>query len=168
MVLRPADREVVAVAAVLALVGSLIYAASLYRSKYIEPFTAIGLLNENCFFGGYPSVVVNGDNVSLCILLVNFNKTPALFRVVYRVATPSQLPSNSSPSGAPVLGTFLYALPPGANETFHVTVPVVVNESLLGERVALVFELWRYAPSSHSWVYTGKWVHIYVRVLPPP
>ena len=168
MVFKITDKEVLAVITALALVGSVVYAASLFRPKYIEPLTAIGLLDKDCTMGNYPSIMVNGENASLCLLLVNYNSTPALLRVDYKIAPPTELPSNTTPSPLRPLRVFYYALPPGANETHRITVPVEVNSSLTGKRVALVFELWRYDPRAHEWRYTGEWVHLYVRVLPRP
>ncbi len=160
-----ASREVVAVVAGLALVGGLIYAASLYRGPVVEPFHAIGLLGPDCLFAGYPSVVVNGSAARLCLLLVNHDSRPALFKVVYRIAAPGELPSREAPSPAPPVEELYYSLPPVSNTTVKITVPVSVGEA--GRR-ALVFELWLYSPERHGWVYSGKWAHLYVTVVPAP
>ncbi len=160
------DEEVFAVVLALVTVGSVAGAALLLRPAMVEPFLAIGLLNAECVIGDYPDTVFNGQNVSLCIFLDNHEGVPVYLQVRYKVVPPGMLPTNSTPSPAPTVEVFEAVLGRGENTTMRVGVPVNVSRDLVGGRVALVFELWRYVGG--GWVYTGRWVHLYVRVLPAP
>jgi len=62
-------------------VGSVFSVAQLLRPSVTEPFTAIGLLNENCEIGDYPSKVFRGENITLCIFLYNYMGYPLLMQV---------------------------------------------------------------------------------------
>ena len=162
------DEEVFAVFIAVVVVGSVFSAAQLLRPANPEPFSAIGLLNQDCVIGDYPSEVYSGDNVTLCLFVDNHLGYTALFRVVYKMGSNATLPTNETPSSAPVSAEWDFLLDSGENATSRVTVPVMVD---LGDNVsrhaALIFELWYLDPSSAEWVYTGRWVHLYVLVKKP-
>ncbi len=162
------DDEVLAVLLAIIVVGSVFSAAQLLRPSVTEPFTAIGLLNENCKIGEYPSKVFRGENLTLCIYLYNHMGYPLLMQVRYKIGTNTTLPTNTTPSPMPTLLVYNKLLDNGENITFHVEVPVAVNESYVGKRIALIFELWIYDIDRGEWVYGGRWVHLYVEVLEPP
>jgi uncharacterized membrane protein len=162
------DEEVFAVLLAIVIVGSAVSIAVLLRPKIVEPFLAIGLLNANCKIGSYPEAVFNGQNITLCIFLHNHERIPVYLQIRYKIATPDELPTSSAPSPAKTLQVFEAVLNSGENWTRSVTVPVKVPPTLIGKRVALVFELWRYSLNNGTWIYTGRWVHLYVKVLQPP
>ncbi len=162
------DDEVLAVLLAIIVVGSVFSAAQLLRPSVTEPFTAIGLLNENCKIGEYPSKVFRGENLTLCIYLYNHMGYPLLMQVRYKIGTNTTLPTNTTPSPMPTLLVYNKLLDNGENITFHVEVPIAVNESYVGKRIALIFELWIYDIDRGEWVYDGRWVHLYVEVLEPP
>ncbi|MCD6195873.1 MAG: DUF1616 domain-containing protein [Staphylothermus sp.] len=161
------DEEVFAVILAIIVVGSVFSIAMIFRPENPEPFTAIGLLNENCKIGDYPSTVFNGDNVTLCIFIDNHLDHAALFEVRYKVSDPDHIPTNTTPSPNTTLVKWDVFLDKYDNTTFKVSVPVNVSITN-ASRIALVFELWVLDSSTRSLVYTGRWVHLYVRVLESP
>ena len=162
------DDEVFAVIIAIIVVGSVFSGAQLLRPSVTEPFTAIGLLNENCKIGVYPDKVFRGENLTLCIFLYNYMGYPLLMQVRYKIGSNTTLPTNSTPSPMPTILVFNKLLDHGENTTFYVEVPIKVNESFVGKRIALIFELWIYDIDHDKWVYSGRWNHLYVEVLESP
>ena len=162
------DEEVFAVLLAIVVVGSVFAIAQVVRPKVIEPFTAIGLLNEECKIGEYPKEVFVGQNVTLCIFLDNHEGYPLLMKVKYKIGVSEELPTNTTPSPRPTIKEFEAVLDDGENVTMLVKVPITVNEGFVGKRVALIFELWIYDVDKHEWVYSGRWNHLYVKVLEAP
>jgi len=68
----------------------------------------------------------------------------------------------------PTIHVYDKLLDHGENITFYVEVPIKVNESFVGKRIALIFELWIYDIDHGKWVYSGRWGHLYVEVLESP
>ncbi|MCE4600954.1 MAG: DUF1616 domain-containing protein [Desulfurococcales archaeon] len=156
------DDEVFAVIMALIIVGSVFAAAAQFHRS--EPFDAIGLLNSDCKIGDYPDFVLTGENITLCLYLFNHMGEPEAYMVEYKFGTPDTLPTNKTPSAAPVLERYYFVLDDNESLTVRETLPIPDNPTLIGENATLIFELWRYDPAGHEWVYTGKWVHLHVRV----
>lgn len=162
------DEEVFAVILALIVVGAVFSVAQLIRPNVTEPFTAIGLLNEDCMIGDYPSKVFRGENITLCIFLHNHMGYPLLMQVRYKIGSNTTLPTNSTPSPVPTILIFDKLLDHSKNSTFLVEVPISVNESFVDRRIALIFELWFYDIDRDEWIYSGRWNHLYVEVLESP
>ncbi len=161
------NEEVFAVILAIVVIGSVFSIAMILRPENLEPFTAIGLLNEYCKIGDYPKKVFNGNNITLCIFVDNHLDHVALFEIRYKISDQYHIPTNTTPSPNTTLLKWDVLLDKYSNTTFKVVVPV--NVSLINSsRVALVFELWVLDPSTHNWVYTGRWVHLYIWVLESP
>ncbi len=189
--MRLLDEEVFAVIMALVVVGSVLAAATVARQDYVavynasatpprfegyrslgvvaEGFTAIGLLNEHCKIGEYPQVVFLGERLPLCIYLFNYEGEPLVMQVRFKiVANTTEMPTNTTPSPAPVLAEYTRALYHNQSALIHVRVPIEAPPSLVGGNVTLVFELWTLNPETGNWTYTGRWVHLHARlqVLP--
>ncbi len=163
------DSEVQAVIVALAVVASVFAAASLLRPEVTEPFEAIGLLDESCKIGYYPSELVVGGNATLCIFVSNYMGHPIYYKVVYKIGLNTTLPTNTTPSPEQAVMEWRGVLEHGGNTTFLVEVPFKPPEAYAGrDRVALIFELWNYDAERGEWVYTGRWVHLYVKPVKPP
>jgi len=161
------DEEVFAVLLAVIVIGSVFAAAQEF--KRIEPFNAIGLLNEDCKIGDYPSFVLIGENLTLCIYIYNHMGKPEAFKVVHRFGDPSTLPTNTTPSAAQELWSRIVVLDHGREALIRVSVPIPYRPDLVGRNATLIFELWIYRPGE-GWIYTGRWVHLHVRVegVPAP
>jgi len=153
------DDEVLAVILALVTVSS-IFALAVSFPRQGEPFLAIGLLNEHCKIGDYPKYAIAGQPIRLCIFLDNHLGEPALLKVVAKIGNSSMLPTNTTPLNTTPIHSFTVLLPDKANTTKLVDISINVTG-----RVALVFELWRYSVENRTWVYTGRWVHLYIRVV---
>jgi len=120
------------------------------------------LLNEECKIGDYPKIARNNSNLILCIYVANYLGRPGYFKVVYKLTTRETLPTNTTPSPESNLREWRLVLGDNENKTFLVSIPVY---TLRGEtRVTLVFELWLYDNPSKEWIYTGRWVHLYINI----
>ncbi|MCC6041862.1 MAG: DUF1616 domain-containing protein [Desulfurococcaceae archaeon] len=157
------DEEVFAVIVALSIIASAVGIATIWRPEG-EGFTAIGLLDESCRIGLYPKRVLPGGNLTLCISVFNYMGRPIAYMVTYKIAlNSSQLPTNTTPSSTDPLATWVGALSDRSNRTFLVGVSVPTT-AVVGSRVALVFELWILESRSGTWVYSGRWVHLWVQV----
>jgi len=153
------DDEVLAVlTAIVTVACALGIALSLPRSP--EPFTAIGLLNEQGEIGDYPRVLVAGEPVRLQVFVMNHLGKAAMLKVEAKIGARGRIPSNSTPLDAPPVWERVVILGHGQNAT----IPVQIAVAEPGSNLALVFELWQYDASKGEWVYTGRWCHLYVNV----
>ncbi len=160
------DEEVFAVILAITIVASVFSIAMVLRPRVVEPFIAIGLLDEHCKIGNYPKYVVPNQTVKLCIFVHNYLGKPVYWRVVYKIGDNSSIPTNTSPSLRRPLAWWSGVLDHNQNTTFVVNVPIEIPKDLGGrKRIALIFELWIYNTSSNRWVYTGRWTHLYVEVV---
>lgn len=158
------DEEVFAVVMAIVIVASVLGITQLLRPGVIEPFTAIGLLNSECRIGDYPKEVFEGEELRLCLYLYNHLGRPQLMMVKYKLGSSNVIPTNTTPSPEASLKSFKFLLNHDANITLPVRVPIPFNTGLVGKDVALIFELWVYDLDSNDWVYSGRWVHLYVKV----
>lgn len=157
------DEEVFAVIMAITVIASIAGIAIVLKPDVTEPFIAIGLLNEECKVGEYPSTLYNSTHVDLCIYLVNYMGKPIYYRVVYKIGSRETLPTNTTPSSENDILSYPGLLDHGENKSFPVEIPVYTVDQLPRE-VALIFELWLYDTSIHKWIYSGRWVHLYVNV----
>lgn len=156
------DEEVFAVVLAVSVVASAVGIALVLGPGGSEAFTAIGLLNSECRIGEYPVKAYNGSTLHLCLFIYNHMGEAIYYRVAYKIAaSQGDMPTNTTPSPRPVIAEWKGVLGDGWNETTRVEVPVAAPSG--SSRVALVFELWVYR-QGEGWVYTGRWVHLYVNV----
>ena len=155
--------EVFAVMLALITIGSIATAALYLKSDVPEPFIALGLLNENMKIGDYPKVIVEGENITLGVFVFNYMGYPLYYKVVFKVGDNNTIPTNSTPSPNPVVEYWEGFIEHNENATF----PINISLNEVGDK-ALIFELWIYDPESNDWVYSGRWNHLYVRVVEAP
>jgi len=160
------DDEVFAVILAVVVVASVFAAAQEFRRT--EPFNAIGLLNENCQIGEYPSFALTGENLTLCIYVSNQMGIPEAFKVVYRFGNIDALPTNTTPSTAPELWSRIIVLDSGQDSLLKYAFPIPNSPELIGTNATLIFELWMYNATSGLWEYTGRWVDLNLRVVGVP
>ncbi len=158
------SREVQGVLLAIITVASLLSATIMVKGVHHDEYDSIGLLNSKCKVGTYPSSVVAGSSLDLCIYLENHRNMASYYLLVYKIADNKTLPSNDKPSPEKPLKDWRIILAPFQNTTLKVTIPVVNTTTGSGTgKIALVFELWRYDADNNTWVYTGRWVHLYVK-----
>ena len=162
------DEEVFAVIIALTIVGSAIGIAQLLRPEVTEPFVALGILDSECRIGNYPKEVFEGEGVRLCIYLYNYLGHPQLMMVKYKLGSRDTLPTNTSESPEQTIKSFKFLINHASNITKPISVLIPSGEGLVGRDVAMIFELWLYDGSLGDWVYSGRWVHLYVKVREGP
>ena len=162
------DEEVFAVIIALAIVGSALGIAQVLRPEVTEPFIALGILDSECRIGNYPKVVFGGEDIRLCIYLYNHLGHPQLMMVKYKLGSRDTLPTNTSESPELTIKSFKFLLNHASNITKPIVVPIPTSKELIGMDIALIFELWLYDGSLGDWVYSGRWVHLYVKVREGP
>ncbi|MEM0025579.1 MAG: DUF1616 domain-containing protein [Zestosphaera sp.] len=160
------DDEVFAVILAVSVVASVIGVVSVVRPEVTEPFTALGLLNEDCRIGYYPKTAANDSTLKLCFFVSNYMGKPVYYKVVYKIGDSETIPTNTTPSPREPVLTWFGVLGNMQNVTELIEVPVYTRKPL-PDKVALIFELWLYDTESTQWVYTGRWTHLYINVTPP-
>ncbi|MEM1696129.1 MAG: hypothetical protein QW764_04870 [Desulfurococcaceae archaeon] len=160
------DEEVFAVILAVSVVASTVGIALVLRPDVVEPFNAIGLLNENCKIGELPRVALNSTVLRLCIFIANYMGKPVYYRVVYKIGDADTLPTATTPSPESPVAEWFSVLGNKKNTTILVNVPVYTSKPLPAN-VTLIFELWMYDTGLDSWVYTGRWVHLHLNITPP-
>ena len=153
------DDEVLAVLTAIVVVACVVSAALLIP-RSTEPFLALGLLGEKGKIGDYPKTVVAGEPVKLNVFIANYMGKAALLKVMAKISSKGNIPTNSTPLD--VMPIWEYDIVLGNNE--NATVPVQLILEKEGVNQALVFELWIYNTTRRSWVYTGRWNHLYINV----
>lgn len=156
--------EVFAVILAIVVIGSVISVATLLRPEVTEPFVALGLLDKDCKIGSYPEFVVAGSDVDLCLSIFNYKGYPVLAQVRYKIGKNNELPTNTTPADLKTLMNFTRLLDHNEEVLIRTRVPVIINESLVGGNITLIFELWVYEASRGEWVYSGVWTHLHVKV----
>jgi len=159
------DDEVFAVIIAITAVASVFAAAQILYTGRGEEFIALGLLNSDCRIGDYPSSAANGSYLDLCIYIYNHMGRPIYYKIVYRIGSKDELPTNTTPSRAPELAEWRGVLGVGDNSTFRVRVPVYASAGLPAN-ATLIFEAWVYSTSNSSWVYSGVWNHLHIAITP--
>ncbi|MEZ0290292.1 MAG: DUF1616 domain-containing protein [Sulfolobales archaeon] len=156
------DEEVFAVILAVSIVASVIGVASVIP-RATESFMALGLLDEFCRIGSYPSKAYNDSTITLCIFVYNHMGRPVYYKVVYKIGSNTTIPTNTTPSPESVLAEWRGVLNMDSNTTFKIKIPVYAKR--INSTIALIFELWVWDTSSNSWKYSGVWNHLYVNVV---
>ncbi|MFN3268654.1 MAG: hypothetical protein ACK416_05295 [Zestosphaera sp.] len=160
------DDEVFAVILAITVIASVIGVVSVLRPEITEPFTALGLLNQDCRIGYYPKTATNNSTLKLCFFVSNYVGKPIYYRVVYKIGDNETIPTNTTPSPRESVLAWFGVLGSKQNVTRLIEVPVYTHKPI-PDRVALIFELWLYDTESKQWVYTGRWTHLYINITPP-
>ncbi len=156
------DEEVFAVILAITVVASVFASAMILRPTSYEPFIAIGLLNEECKIGEYPKIIYVHENVTLCIFIGNYMHRPVYYKVVFKIANASTLPTNTTPAPTKPLKEWTGFLNDNSNTTFKIH--IVIDKPPPYRNATLVFELWTYDIEKDEWVYTGRWTHLHVEI----
>jgi uncharacterized membrane protein len=153
------DDEVMAVLTAVVMIASIIGIAMMLP-RNPEPFLAIGLLNERGKIGDYPRLLVTGEPIRLQVFLENHMGKASMLKVEAKLGSRGRIPTNKTPLDAKPFLERIVILNHGQNAT----IPVEFSVKSEGVNLALVFELWMYDTSRGTWVYTGRWCHLYVNV----
>lgn len=152
------DEEVFAVIMAISIVASAVgIAMSIPRNP--EPFTALGLLNEEGKIGEYPREVYVNRSFRLNVFVSNHLGYTTLFSVKAKLGR-GEIPTNETPLNAPVLAE-KYAL---LCHQCNITIPFELKLSEPARNETLVFELYQYNPARATWDYTGRYVFLRVNV----
>ncbi len=160
------NQEVFMVLTAIVLIGSLIALFEMNLGWSREHYIALSLLDERCLMGGYPRRLFVDMNVTLCIEIYDNLGYPVYAKIVYKIAGNNTLPTHDKPS--PEKDIKEYKLLVDNGETIRLKINVSVPREYAYRRIALVFELWIYDPEAEEWVYTGRWLHLYVHVVGVP
>ena len=132
----------------------------LFPNTSAEPFSAIALLGQNQTFASYPSNVTINQPFTLYVLVSNHEGSVEYYSVFAKLAGPSSV-NDTLPLSAPVLTSFDRAIMNDQNYTWR-------GDFQLGNpgRFRLVFELWSLDTSLGALQYTGRFVQLWINVVP--
>lgn len=155
------DSEVVAVIAAVVIVALAFSIAYTLRGDVAEPFSALGLLGPEGKIGNYPEKVHVGEPVKLHIFIQNYEGKPVYYRTLVKVGENTTLVNETTPANLEPIKTFDIILNHGENVTLPLT--LVFNEPLGNAK--LIIELWYYDAKKETFVYSGRWNHLYFKVV---
>ncbi len=158
------DDEVFAVLTAIVIIASVLGIAFIIRDEIPgEPFTAIGLLNEDCRIGDYPKYAYPNQTLNLCLYIYNHMGKPVYWKVVFKLGDNTSLPTVNTTSPKPAILEWRGVLDHGFNITRKVKV-TIPSTPLNITRATLIFELYTYNTLEGKWEYTGRWVHLHINI----
>ena len=138
-----------------------IYSISTYP---VQRFSAIGVLDASGGTTHYPEIVTVNETVKFTVSVVNEEDMIYYYRVIVKYGNENTTNSLFHPSkNATELTHFDCIL---LNELFifhkmSFKIPEVHN------RTKIIFELWKYIPLVHEFIYSGMWNHFWLNVTTP-
>ena len=128
-----------------------------------EPFSELGVLGPNGKIGDYPRDLVVGQEFSLLLYVGNHEGQSEYYRVEVKSVDQTLNISDTMPLDFPSFRSWETVL---GNES-NTTIPITMSLGETGPNRRLVFELWRYNPSSHVFVYNQRWTQLWFNVTAP-
>jgi len=157
------DEEVFAVILAVVIVASALGISLSVFPRHGEPFEAIGLLNEKGVIGDYPSTLPVNSSLRLNIYVYNHNGKTELFLVKTFIVPRGVLPSNTSWLNNTPTRIFYFVLQNQANTT----IPFEAKLDIPPGQYTFIAELWKLNTINSTFIYTGRWVHLYFNVTAP-
>lgn len=139
-------------------IGIIIYSFSTYP---VQRFSSIGVLDENGGTTQYPKSVLVNTTLNYTVSVVNEEDMTLYYRVIIKYGNESTINNLFAPSiNATEITHFDSIL---TNKLFvfqkiSFKIPVVQNNT------KIIFELWKYIPLVHVFVYSGMWNHLWLNV----
>ncbi len=142
-------------------VGFNVYAIITYP---VQRFSSIGVLDASGGTTHYPKIIGVNKTVNFTVSVVNQEDMIYYYRVIVKYGDENTTNSLFHPSkNAKELTHFDCIL---LNELFifhkmRFKIPEAINKT------KIIFELWKYVPLIHEFVYSGMWNHFWVNVTTP-
>lgn len=155
------DDEIKAVAIIILLTTAAIASYPLLEEgRIIEPFSELGVLGPNMKLGDYPKELVVSKEFNLYLYIGNHEGTSGYFRVVAKIGDQTQNVSDTTPLDQEAAASWETIL---ENES-NITIPIKMSISQPGQNKRLVFELWRYNTTAHTFTYHQRWIQLWLNV----
>jgi uncharacterized membrane protein len=158
------DDEVKAIVLIILLAsGAIAVYPILEEGRIVEPFSELGVLGPYGKLGDYPRELVVGQEFSVFLYVGNHEGSSEYYRVFAKLGDQATNVSDTTPLDRPSFRSWETVL---SNES-NATIPITMSLGEAGLNRRLVFELWRYDPSSHVFVYHQRWTQLWLNVTAP-
>jgi uncharacterized membrane protein len=154
------DRETSTMALVLVTALAVFLAMQPLIPSTAEPFTNFGILGPNQSIGGYPTSLTTGQQFSLYGYIGNHEGMVSYYMVLVKLGNPSTVISNSTSADLPTLSAYSFVLDNNQSSTF----PMALSVGQTGTNLKLIFELWRFNPTTTQFSYSGLSDLLYINV----
>jgi uncharacterized membrane protein len=135
----------------------------LVEYRAVEPFSELGVLGPYGKLGDYPRELVVGQEISLFLYVGNHEGRSEYYQVVAKLGDKITNVSDTSPLDRPSVKSWDTIL---ENES-NTTIPINISISEAGLNRRLIFELWKYDSSSHTFIYYQRWSQLWLNVTTP-
>jgi uncharacterized membrane protein len=123
-------------------------------------FSQLGVLGQTRTFGSYPSEVFMGQPFLLYGFVGNHEGTVKFYEVLVKLGNMTTQISNVSSADALTIENYSHVLDNNQSWIFPMNLTIYSR----GDNQRLIFELWKYDQTVSRFVYSGKWVQIWVNV----
>ncbi len=158
------DDEVKLVVLIILLSSGVIAAYPIIdKGRYVESFSELAVMGPNGNLGDYPHELVVGQELTLILYVGNHEGRSEYYQVVTKIGDKTTNMSDTTPLNRPPVKTWETILENESNTTIPINMSV--NEAGLNRR--LVFELWKYDSTSHTFIYYQRWTQLWLNVTAP-
>lgn len=143
--------------ALIVVIGVFAFAQAYMAGRVVEPFSELGLLNENMKIGDYPTDVVVGQSVLLYIYVGNHMGYPVYYQVKVMVGD-----RYTDVDPAPLKPMIVFERIVMHNESW--IFPLNISFKTPGINKRLIVELWIYNQTIGDFHYHKRWVQLWINV----
>jgi uncharacterized membrane protein len=154
------DDEVKAIVLIILCASAAVTVYPVVEWRIVEPFSELGVLGPYGKLGDYPRELVVGQEFNLFLYVGNFEGQCEYYRVEAKLGDQSMNVSDKTPLDKPLFRSWETVL---SNES-NTTIPITMSLGEAGLNRRLVFELWRYDPSLHVFIYHQRWTQLWFNV----
>ena len=149
--------------AVIVVIGVFAASQSFFAGRVMEPFSELAVLGPEMKIRGYPKEVAAEETFTLHLYVGNHEGKVLYYAVLMKLGNKTTSISGEEPMDAPVLSRYEVVLLHGGNWTR----PITLSVEEPGMNYRLVFELWIYDETVHSFRYHARWIQLWLNVTGP-
>jgi len=159
------DEEVLAVlTAIIIVMTAFAIIQTIYSGRIVEPFSALGLLNENSKIGDYPNQVIAGVPFKLNVFIQNEEGKTMYYKILVKTGNKTSIINSTIPLNAEPILEIRTVLPNNASQI----IPVNITLYQQATNLRLVFEMWILNETTQTFTYYGRWNQLWLNVTMPP
>jgi len=158
------DDEVLAVlTAIIIIIATFATAQIINSGRVTEPFSALGLLNQNAKIGDYPQQVIAGTPFKLNIYIQNYEGKTMYYKILVKIGNKTSTINETTPLNTQPIMEFRTVLPHNTS----LIIPANITLYQPATNIRLVFEMWILNETTQTFTYYGRWNQLWLNVTKP-
>ncbi|MGC9069155.1 MAG: DUF1616 domain-containing protein [Thermoprotei archaeon] len=158
------DEEVLAVIIAIVIVAAVLATTQIINSgRVTEPFSALGLLNQNAKIGDYPKEVIAGTSFQLNIYIENYEGKTMYYKILVKIGNKTSIINGTTPLNTQPILELRRVLPHNTSTI----IPVNITLYQPTTNLRLVFEMWILNETTQNFTYYGRWNQLWLNVTKP-